>query len=42
MTEDPTYLDGILAEGAAKANQVADRTLRDVYDALGFFPPKVT
>ena len=40
VTEDPAYLDGILADGAAKANQVADRTLKDVYDALGFLPPR--
>ena len=39
---DPSYVDGILAEGAIKANEIANKTLKDVYDAMGFMPPKRT
>ena len=37
---DPSYVDAILAEGAIKANEIANKTLKDVYDAMGFMPPK--
>lgn len=33
---DPAYLDGVLAEGAAKASEIADVTLNNVYQAMGF------
>jgi tryptophanyl-tRNA synthetase len=36
---DPAELDRLLAQGAAKANQIAERTLSDVYDKLGFVRP---
>lgn len=36
---DETYLDGILAQGAARAREVASRTLADVYDKVGFLAP---
>ncbi|CAI5461130.1 unnamed protein product [Closterium sp. Yama58-4] len=39
VTADPSYLDEVLAGGAARANEIADRTLRDTYDALGFMAP---
>lgn len=35
---DPKYLDDILAQGAAKANPIAESTLADVYSAMGFVP----
>jgi len=38
LTSDPTYLDGVLAEGAARANETARATLGDVRDALGMMP----
>ncbi|CAI5510586.1 unnamed protein product [Closterium sp. Naga37s-1] len=39
VTADAAYLDEVLAGGAARANEIADRTLRDTYDALGFLAP---
>ncbi|XP_038991514.1 tryptophan--tRNA ligase, chloroplastic/mitochondrial-like isoform X2 [Hibiscus syriacus] len=33
---DPAYLDGVLAEGATKAAAIADATLENVYQAMGF------
>lgn len=36
LLEDPAYLDSILKEGAEKASEVADQTVRDVKDAMGF------
>eukprot|EP00850_Spirogloea_muscicola_P007156 SM000035S13136 [mRNA] locus=s35:682333:685395:- [translate_table: standard] len=38
VVADPSYLDGVLANGAERANQIADETLLNVYDALGFAP----
>ncbi|QTV79366.1 tryptophan--tRNA ligase [Microbacterium sp. NIBRBAC000506063] len=35
LLDDPAELDRILAENAAKADAVADRTLADVYDKVG-------
>lgn len=40
VVADPVYLDSILAEGAAKANLIADSTLQNVYSAMGFLPKK--
>lgn len=33
---DSAYLDGVLAEGAARATEIADVTLNNVYQAMGF------
>ncbi|XP_024391901.1 uncharacterized protein [Physcomitrium patens] len=35
---DQSYLDSILGEGAAKANLIANSTLKNVYSAMGFVP----
>ncbi|MEO3775422.1 tryptophan--tRNA ligase [Micromonospora sp. B11E3] len=37
--DDPAQLDKLLAAGAEKARAVAARTLGDVYERIGFFPP---
>lgn len=39
ILEDRAYLDGILAQGAAKAGVVARKTLADVYERVGFVAP---
>ncbi len=39
LMEDRTHLDQILADGAARANEVAERTLRDVYERVGLALP---
>ncbi|WP_199286686.1 MULTISPECIES: tryptophan--tRNA ligase [Nocardioides] len=39
LLEDRAHLDSVLAEGAAKASVVAEATLRDVYDRVGFVLP---
>jgi tryptophanyl-tRNA synthetase len=39
LLADPAGLDEILARGALTAREVAGRTLRDVYDRIGFLPP---
>lgn len=39
LTDDLTYLDGVLARGAQKADEFASRTLRLVKDRVGFLPP---
>jgi tryptophanyl-tRNA synthetase len=36
---DPAELDAVLAAGAARAREVASRTLADVLDKVGFLPP---
>jgi len=36
IMDEPGYLDGVLKRGADNANEVANLTLRDVRDALGF------
>jgi tryptophanyl-tRNA synthetase len=41
ITEDPTYLDSVLAEGADKANESATRTLDNCRQAMGFTPRQV-
>lgn len=40
VVADEGELNRILAQGSEKANEIAERTLRDTYDALGFFPPQ--
>ncbi|MDT0319436.1 tryptophan--tRNA ligase [Streptomyces millisiae] len=37
--DDPAQLDAILAEGAAKAREVASGTMATVYDRMGFLAP---
>ncbi|GAB2912654.1 tryptophan--tRNA ligase [Rhodococcus aerolatus] len=37
--DDPAELDAVLARGAARAREVAARTLADVYDRVGFLAP---
>jgi len=39
LLEDPAELDRLLAQGAEKANEIAERTLSSVYDRLGFVRP---
>jgi tryptophanyl-tRNA synthetase len=36
--DDPAELDALLVRGAAKANEVAVRTLETAYDSVGFLP----
>ncbi len=38
LLEDRAQLTAVIAEGAAKAAAVAEKTLRDVYDRVGFVP----
>jgi tryptophanyl-tRNA synthetase len=33
---DPGYLDSVLIDGAGKASEIADATLSNVYQAMGF------
>jgi len=39
VMEDTTYLDSLLADGAEKANQSAEWTLKNVKQSMGFMPP---
>ena len=39
LLSDPTELDKLLADGAARANEVAEATLAAVYDRVGFIRP---
>ncbi|XP_073301584.1 tryptophan--tRNA ligase, chloroplastic/mitochondrial isoform X2 [Primulina huaijiensis] len=36
IMSDATYLDGILAEGASKAETIAEVTINNIYQAMGF------
>ncbi|MEZ5212640.1 tryptophan--tRNA ligase [Gordonia sp. (in: high G+C Gram-positive bacteria)] len=40
ILDDRAGLDAVLAEGAAKAREVAAGTLADVYDKIGFLAPR--
>jgi tryptophanyl-tRNA synthetase len=40
LTEDVSYIDGLLAEGAARAREIADKTLGQVCEHMGFLPAK--
>jgi tryptophanyl-tRNA synthetase len=42
LLEDPAQLDDILRRGAERANEVAEKTLADVYDRVGFVRPPHT
>jgi tryptophanyl-tRNA synthetase len=37
---DPTELEAVLSAGAARAQDVAGKTVQRVYDRLGFLPPR--
>ncbi|SET79177.1 tryptophan--tRNA ligase [Geodermatophilus poikilotrophus] len=39
LLDDPAELQRTLAQGAARAREVAGRTVADVYDKVGFLPP---
>ena len=39
LLDDPAELQRILAQGAARAREVAGPTVADVYDKVGFLPP---
>jgi tryptophanyl-tRNA synthetase len=39
LLADPAELDRLLADGARRAAEVADGTVRAVYDRMGFLPP---
>ncbi|MHA3023354.1 tryptophan--tRNA ligase [Mycobacterium sp. BMJ-28] len=39
LLADPAELQAVLAQGAARASEVAETTLRRVYDKVGFLPP---
>jgi tryptophanyl-tRNA synthetase len=39
LLDDPAELERILAQGAARAREVAARTVADAYDKVGFLPP---
>ncbi|WP_352396425.1 tryptophan--tRNA ligase [Kineosporia sp. NBRC 101677] len=40
LLADPGTLDDILADGAARAQETTARVLAEVYDRVGFLPPK--
>jgi tryptophanyl-tRNA synthetase len=40
LLEDRGELDSVLAQGAARAREVASRTLADVYERIGFLPAR--
>jgi tryptophanyl-tRNA synthetase len=40
LLDDRTYLDQVLAQGREKAQAVAQRTLSDVFDRVGFVAPQ--
>jgi tryptophanyl-tRNA synthetase len=42
LLEDPAQLDRILRRGAERANEVAEQTLADVYERVGFVRPPHT
>ena len=39
LLDDRAHLEGILRNGADRAAAVAERTLSDVYDRVGFVAP---
>ena len=38
LLADPKYLEDVMKKGADKANAVAEKTLKDVYNAIGIVP----
>ena len=39
LLDDPAELQRVLAGGAARAREVAERTVAEVYDRVGFLSP---
>jgi tryptophanyl-tRNA synthetase len=39
LLDDPAELERVLADGAARAREVASRTVADAYDKVGFLAP---
>jgi tryptophanyl-tRNA synthetase len=39
LLDDPAELERVLAAGAARAREVAGRTVADAYDKVGFLAP---
>jgi tryptophanyl-tRNA synthetase len=39
LMADPAEIDRVLARGAERARPIAEATVRDVYDRVGFVPP---
>ena len=39
LTDDPSSVDAVLRDGAARARAIADPILEEVYDAVGFLRP---
>jgi tryptophanyl-tRNA synthetase len=39
LREDESALQAVMAKGAARASEKASKTLRAVYDAVGFISP---
>jgi tryptophanyl-tRNA synthetase len=39
LMADPAEIDRVLARGAERARPVAARTVREVYERVGFVPP---
>lgn len=37
IISDPAFLDEVLADGARKASSIADVTVNNLYQAMGFF-----
>ncbi len=40
LMDDPGYVDGVLADGAARAREIAAPVLREVYDVVGLLRPR--
>lgn len=40
MNDDPGYVDGVLADGAARAREIAAPIIRDVHEIIGFLQPR--
>ena len=40
LTADPGHIDGVLADGAARAGAIAEPILREVYDIVGLLAPR--
>jgi len=40
LLADPAQLDAVLADGAQRAAAIAEKTVADVYDAVGFLAPR--
>jgi len=36
LMDDPAHIDGILKDGSARANVIAEKTMKDVREIIGF------